>query len=69
MGTEKWVGIGSSKGLSDGTEPLPEPMLILFSEVPWHSPESNFTASAPDTSLCNEFGNYADKITDTYPRG
>ena len=32
-------------------------------KMSWHSPESNFTASALGTILCNEFENYTFEIT------
>ena len=38
---------------------------LLISEVLWHSPENNFTASAQASSLQNEFENYTFKITGT----
>ena len=28
---------------SDGTKPLPEPMLIYYQGILWHSPETNIT--------------------------
>ena len=35
---------------------------LLISEILWHSPESNFTASTQATNLFNEFENYTFKI-------
>ena len=40
----------------------------LIREALWHSPEINFTASAPATILYNEFKNYTLRITATFPR-
>ena len=42
---------------------------LLISEVLWHSPERNFTASTQATILYNEFVNYSFEITATSPRG
>ena len=41
---------------------------LLISEVLWHSPESNFTASAQTTLLYSEFEDYTFKINATFPR-
>ena len=63
MATQIWVNIGSGNGLvPDGTKPLSEPMLTTINEVLWHSPESNFTASAKVTILYAEFENYTFNI-------
>ena len=43
--------------------------LISISEVLWHLPESNFTASGQTTILYNEFESYIFTITTTSPRG
>ena len=53
MMTQIWVNIGSGNGLlPDDTKPLPENQCwILIGKVMWHSPESNFTASAQATVL------------------
>ena len=69
MATYIWVNSGSGNGLlPDGTKPLPEPMLIsLIGEIMWHSPESNFTASAQATILYHEFKNDVFKITANFP--
>ena len=42
---------------------------LILSEVLWHSPEINFTASAQATILHNEVDNYTLEITGTSPRG
>ena len=44
---------------------------MLINEVPWYSPQSNFTVSAQVTILYNEFENYIFKMTTTAtcPRG
>ena len=58
---------GSGNGLvPDGTKPLPR---LLISEILWHEPESNFTASSPTIIMYNECENYTLKITITFPRG
>ena len=63
-----WISLGLGNGLlSDGTKSLPEPMLPIISEVLWHSPESNFTASAQTSILHDEFENCTFEITVTSP--
>ena len=54
-----WVKVGSSNGLLPGsTKPWPSHQCwFLTSSVLWHSPKSNFTASAQATILYNEFEN------------
>ena len=42
---------------------------FLFSEVLWHSPENNFTASTPLIIGPIKFINYTFRITATFPRG
>ena len=42
---------------------------LLSSEILWHSPESNFTMSAPASIRCNKLKNYSFKIIPTSPRG
>ena len=42
---------------------------LLSSEVLWHSPGSNFVASAPATILHNEFENYIFQITAPFLKG
>ena len=46
-----------------------EKVIKFNNEVLWHSPESNFTASALATTLYNEFDNSEFKLTATSPRG
>ena len=41
---------------------------LLISEVLWHSPESNFTASTQATVLYHEIENYTSRIAATSPR-
>ena len=56
MVTKIWINIGSGNGLvPDGTKQLPEPMLILISEVLWHSPDNNSTVCTEAIILYNEF--------------
>ena len=52
MASQILVNTGSGNGLlPDGTEPLPEPVLIyIISKVQWHSSEGNCTR---DTSSIN----------------
>ena len=53
MDTQIYVNTGSGNGLlPDGTKPLPEPTLTF------HSPESNFTASAQAIIRHNNFENH-----------
>ena len=40
--------------LSEGTKPLPEPMLTVL----WHSLENNFAQNVQATGVCKEFDNY-----------
>ena len=42
---------------------------LLISEVVWHSHENNYTLSAQDTILYNEFENYTSEFTVTTPSG
>ena len=42
---------------------------LLISNVPWHSHESNCTASAPTNILHSKFQNYTFEIAATSPRG
>ena len=54
---------------SDGTKPLPEPMLTSRGGVLWHSHERNFTSSVPATILYDELESYTLSITATSPSG
>ena len=67
MATQIWVNIGSGNGLVPLVHYLNQ-WLLLIREVLWHSPESNFTASAQAAILYNVSKNYTFKITAISPR-
>ena len=62
MTTWVWIIIDSCNDL------LPKKCWFLIIEIPWHSPDRNFTAGAQATILYNKFENDVFKTTATFSR-
>ena len=69
MASYIWVNIDSGSGLlTDEPNYYLNQSWLLIDEIPWYSPQINFTASAPAIILYNEFENSTFEITNISPR-
>ena len=70
MAREIWVNIGSGNGLlSNGTKPLPEPVLTCHQQGPLTFIWGNFAKDTSATNHQNQLWNYFSLISFKFPRG
>ena len=63
MATELWVSIASGSGLlPEDTKPLPEAIWLITNGLLWHSPYTDFTGIAQDTSWQNGFEKFTSLV-------